>query len=92
VSFPPWDAPEDLLQRACRGPAGGPLRVRTVALQQNGAATAVPPSSSARMAMLEPDWASLREIATVLTEAGHRTKRAARWHHQTVGKGASRSA
>ena len=32
------------------------------------------------------DGARLREIATVLTEAGDRTKRGARWHPQTIAR------
>ena len=40
----------------------------------------------ARMAELRNDGASLREIATVLTDEGHRTKRGARWHPQTVAR------
>ena len=38
------------------------------------------------MAELRNDGASLREIATVLTEEGHRTKRRAGWHPQTVAR------
>jgi hypothetical protein len=38
------------------------------------------------MAELKHDGASLREIATVLTEAEHRAKRGARWHPQTVAR------
>jgi hypothetical protein len=38
------------------------------------------------MAELKHDGASLREIAAVLTDEGHRTKRGARWHPQTVAK------
>ena len=38
----------------------------------------------ARMAELRGDGASFREIATVLTGEGYRTKRGARWHPQTV--------
>lgn len=40
----------------------------------------------ARMAELRHDGASLREIATVLTDEGHSTKRGARWHPQTVAR------
>ena len=40
----------------------------------------------ARMVELRNDGASLREIATVLTDEGHRTKRGARWHPQTVAR------
>lgn len=41
-----------------------------------------------RIAELKRDGASLREIATVLTEEGHKTKRGARWHPQTVARAA----
>ncbi len=40
----------------------------------------------ARMAELRHDGASLREIATVLADEGHRPKRGARWHPQTVAR------
>jgi DNA invertase Pin-like site-specific DNA recombinase len=40
----------------------------------------------ARMAELRHDGASLREIATVLMDEGHSTKRGARWHSQTVAR------
>ena len=40
----------------------------------------------ARLAELRHDGASLREIATVLTDEGHRTKRGSRWHPQTVAR------
>ena len=40
----------------------------------------------ARMAKLRGDGASLREIATVLSDEGYCTKRGARWHPQTVAR------
>jgi DNA invertase Pin-like site-specific DNA recombinase len=40
----------------------------------------------ARIAELNHDGASLREIAGVLTDEGHRTKRGAHWHPQTVAR------
>ena len=40
----------------------------------------------ARMGELRHDGANLREIATVLADEGHRTKRGARWHPQTVAR------
>jgi DNA invertase Pin-like site-specific DNA recombinase len=40
----------------------------------------------ARMAELRNDGASLREIATLLADEGHKTKRGARWHPQTVAR------
>jgi hypothetical protein len=39
-----------------------------------------------RMVELRNDGASLREIATVLADEGHRPKRGARWHPQTVAR------
>jgi DNA invertase Pin-like site-specific DNA recombinase len=40
----------------------------------------------ARMGELRHDGANLRGIATVLADEGHRTKRGARWHPQTVAR------
>jgi hypothetical protein len=38
------------------------------------------------MVQLRSDRATLREIAVVLKDEGHMTKRGARWHPQTVAR------